>query len=436
MLIRTNRRGFLFSALAAAAAGQTSGKEIRIGVLGTGSRGVDMMRISMKLPGVRVAAVCDISEQRATRAQQVVEDATGQRPKPYTGGANDYKRMLDSPEVDVVLVMTPQSQHAAQSIYAMNAGKHVGSETPVAYTIDECWALVEAKEKTGRRFMLLENYPYSRSRMMVLNMAHTGVFGDTTYGEGCYIHDTRNLAYEKDGSLSWRGEIARKYRGDVYPTHGMGPVSLWLGVNRGDRYATLVSMDTGTKGLQAYAREQFGKDHPAAQKGFFQKGDTTITMLRTANDKLAVVRYESGSTRPGMGWESLNGTKGAYDGSPQGESVYLAGRSEGHRWEPLDKYRNEFEHPYWKNDGETASRTGHGGGDYFVMREFFRAIAEDREPPIDVYDGVTWSSVLPLSGQSIREGNKSLPFPDFTRGRWKDRKLTGFGIADPVKGPR
>jgi predicted dehydrogenase len=424
----TSRREFLLSSLALPLTLRAADGEIRVGVLGTGSRGVDMMRISMRLPGVRIAAVCDTSEQNATRAQQIVEDATGQRPVPFTRGAEDYKRMLDS-DIDAVLVMTPQNQHAAQSIYAMNAGKHVGSETPAAYTLDECWALVEAKEKTGRRFMLLENYPYARSRMMILNMAHTGVFGEVTYGEGSYIHDTRNLAYEKDGALSWRGEIARKYRGDVYPTHGMGPVSLWMGVNRGDRYVTLVSMDTGTKGLQSYAREHFGKDHPAAKPGFFQKGDTTITMLRTANEKLVVVRYESGSTRPGMGWESLNGTKGAYDGSPGGESVYLEGRSPGHRWEPLDKYRAEFEHPFWKKDGEIANKTGHGGGDYFVMREFFRAVAEDREPPIDVYDGVTWSCVLPLSGQSIRETNKSIAFPDFTRGKWKDRRLTGFGIS-------
>ena len=422
------RRGFLASSLALSAAAQTSGKEIRVGVLGTGARGTDLMRISMALPSVRITAVCDISEQRATRAQQLVEEKYGRRPAPYTRGAEDYKRMADSQDVDVILVMTPQAQHAAQSIYAMQAGKHVGSETPVAYTLDECWALVEAKEKTGRHFMLLENYPYGRTRMMVLNMAHTGAFGEVTYGEGAYIHDTRNLAYEKDGSLSWRGEIARKYRGDVYPTHGMGPVSLWMGINRGDRYNTIVSMDTGSKGLQHYAREHFGKEHTAAQPGFFSKGDTTITMLRTANEKLVVVRYESGSTRPGMGWETLNGVKGAYDGSPQGESIYLEGRSPKDRWEPAAKYRTEFEHPFWKNDAEEAAKTGHGGGDYFVMREFFRAIAEDREPPIDVYDGVTWSAVLPLSGQSIRAGNQGLAFPDFTRGKWKQRSFTGFGI--------
>jgi predicted dehydrogenase len=336
--------------------------------------------------------------------------------------------MIDTSDAEVVLVMTPQSQHAAQSIYAMKAGKHVGSETPVAYTLEECWALVETKEATGRRFMLLENYPWARTRMMVLNMAHLGALGELTYGEGCYIHDTRNLAYEKDGSLSWRGEIARTHRGDVYPTHGLGPVSLWMGINRGDRYASMVSTDTGNKGLQSYAREHFGKDHPAGKSGFFQKGDTTITLLRSVNEKMVAVRYESGSTRPFGGWESLNGTKGSYDGSPSGEMVYLEGRSPHDKWEPLAKYRDRYEHPYWRKDGELASSTGHGGGDFFVMREFYRAVAEDREPPIDVYDGATWSALLPLSAQSIRESNRSLEMPDFTRGKWKNRKFEGFGL--------
>jgi predicted dehydrogenase len=206
-------------------------------------------------------------------------------------------------------------------------------------------------------------------------------------------------------------------------------VSLWMGINRGDRYASMVSMDTGNKGLQAYAREHFGKDHPAAKSGFFQKGDTTITLLRSVNEKLVAVRYESGSTRPFGEWESLNGTKGSYDGSPGSEMIYLEGRSPHDKWEPLAKYRDPYEHSYWRKDGQLASSAGHGGGDFFVLREFYRAIAEDREPPIDVYDGATWSALLPLSARSIRESNRSLEMPDFTRGKWKNRKFEGFGIA-------
>jgi len=426
------RRGFTgsaFTALASAALPPAASREIRIGVLGVGSRGAEMMRRSLAHPGVRVTAVCDIVEEKAARAQNIVEQITGARPAPYTRGPEDWKRMVERGGVDAVLVMTPQDQHAAQAIYAMNAGKHVGSETPAAYTVEECWALVETKEKTGRRYMLLENYPYSRTRMMVLNMARSSVFGEVTYGESSYIHDTRELAYEKDGSLSWRGQLARRHRGDIYPTHGLGPVSLWLGINRGDRLLSMVSMDSGVQGLQAYARERFGPSHAAAQPGFFQKHDRTITLLRSAGEKLIVLRYDSASTRPFGGWESLQGTRGAYDGSPQAELVYLEGRSPKERWEPLEKYRGEFEHPYWSKDGETAAKAGHGGGDYFVLREFYSALAEDREPPIDVYDAAAWSAVLPLSARSIREANKAVEIPDFLRGRWKNRPFTGFAAG-------
>lgn len=420
-----DRREFL---LAAGAQLRPAEKQIRVAVLGTGSRGTGMMRQSLLFPGVKIAAVCDVNEARASQAQNVVEKATGSRPAPYTRGPEDYRRMLERQDVDVVLIMTYQDQHAAQAIHAMQAGKHVGSETPSAYTIDECWALVEAKEKTGRRYMLLENYPYARTRMMVLNLAHRGVMGEITYGESSYIHDTRNLAYEKDGSLSWRGRIASQHRGDVYPTHALGPVSLWMGMDRGDRLATMVSMDTGTRNLATYARDRFGAAHPAAQPGFFQKRDTTITLLRSANEKMIVLRYDSASNRPAGGWEQLQGTRGAYDGSPGAELLYLQGRSPEDRWEPVEKHRAEFEHPFWKKDGAAAAVAGHGGGDYFVMREFYRAIAEDRETPIDVYDGAAWSAVLPLSARSIRDGNKPVEIPDFTRGRWKERKLAGFGI--------
>jgi predicted dehydrogenase len=386
-----------------------------------------MSEISLALKMARITAVCDVSEAAATRAQRMVEKMGGTTPAPYTRGPEDYKRMLERQDVDAVLIMTPQNVHAQQSIDAMLAGKHVGSETPTAYTVEDNWRLVETKEKTGRRFMLLENYPYARTRMMILNMAHGGAMGEITYGESSYIHDTRNLAFEKDGTPSWRGQIARGHRGDVYPTHGLGPIALWMGVNRGDRLATMFSMDSGTKSFQSYAAEAFGKEHPAAKPGYFQRHDNTITLVRTENEKLIVLRYDPGSNRPAGGWEALQGTKGSYDGSPSAELVYLEGRSPQHKWEPLAKYRDQYDHPWWKDLASQAEATGHGGGDYFVMREFYRALIENREPPIDVYDGAAWSSMLPLSAKAIQEG-KAQEVPDYTRGKYKMRKLEGFGI--------
>jgi len=447
MTIRSSRRSVLktlgvlggVSARGAGALPAPVSREIRLGIIGTGVRGLYLTERALKYPGIKVTAVCDIVEERAKRAHDLVEQAGGYRPASYTRGPQDYKRLLERDDVDAVLVLTPWNQHAAQSIAAMLAGKHVGSETPPAWTLDECWELVETKEKTGKRYMLLENYPYTRSRMTILNMAHQGVFGEITYGECSYIHDIRFLnfdtakagswSFKKDGSLLFRGEVSRDTRGDLYPTHGLGPMSLWMGINRGDRLVSIVSMDNGTKSSQAYIVENFGKEHYAAKAGFFKMRDTTVSLIRTAKEKMIVLRNDMCSPRPAGSWAELQGTKGSYDDSPGGEVVYLEGRSPSHRWEPLAKYQGEFEHPFWRKEGELASKAEHGGGDYFVLREFFSALAEDREPPIDVYDAVAWSAILPLSGDSMNKGNNPLEIPDFTKGAWKSRKMDKFGIG-------
>lgn len=206
-------------------------------------------------------------------------------------------------------------------------------------------------------------------------------------------------------------------------------MSLWVGINRGDRLVSMVSMDNSSKSSQAYVIEHFGKDHYAARDGFFEMRDTTVTLIRTAKERMVTLRNDMASPRPFGGWTQLQGTKGSYDASPGGHFIYLEGRSPEHTWEPLDKYKAEFEHPFWRREGEIAAKTAHEGGDYFVLREFYKALAENREPPIDVYDAATWSVILPLSGESMRKGNQALEIPDFTRGAWKTRKLTGFGIS-------
>jgi predicted dehydrogenase len=228
--------GSIFGLREGSVAGPPASKEIRLGIIGTGVRGLYLAERAIHHPGIRVTAVCDIVEERARHAQDIVEKAKGYRPASYTGGPQDYRRLLEQNDVDAVLILTPWNQHATQAVDAMRSGKHVGSETPPAWTIDECWELVETKEKTGKRYMLLENYPYARSRMMIMNMAHRGVFGEITYGETSYIHDIRFLNFDtekagswghkKDGSLLFRGELARDTRGDLYPTHGLGPMSL------------------------------------------------------------------------------------------------------------------------------------------------------------------------------------------------------------------
>ena len=270
----TSRREMLKMALAASAAMVASratflwgdatraaegGKPVRLGFIGVGDRGTGLLRIALRFPDVQVPAVCDISEAAAKRAQDLVEKALGKRPEAYTKGPNDYRRLLERDDVDAIVLSTPQEQHAEQTVDSFKAGKYVGAEVPAAITIDECWELVREHKRTGTGYMLLENYLYSQPVLMVQNMADQGVFGELTYGYGSYIHELRRMRFDKEGKLTWRGENILKNRGIIYPTHAVGPVARWMGVDgKKDRMKTLVAMDSRSVATQAFAADTYG----------------------------------------------------------------------------------------------------------------------------------------------------------------------------------
>ncbi|MBN2309495.1 MAG: Gfo/Idh/MocA family oxidoreductase [Candidatus Hydrogenedentes bacterium] len=418
-----SRRGFMAAAGAAAVAapaalaqGQAETPPARIAFIGVGNRGTGLLKGLLQVPGTAVTAICDIDEEHLNRAIELVNRAHGNTPAGFSRGPYDYRRMLERDDFDAVLIATPAPLHAEMSVDAMLAGKHVASEVPGAYTIEECWNLVKTKEKTGKRYMLLENYNYARQRMMVYNMIRAGVFGDVYYGECSYIHDCRSLRFESDGSLTWRGQIKAEQFGNLYPTHSLGPVSKWLDINRGDRLVSLVSMMSRPAAIHAYAENRFGADSAAAQTKFIN-GDMCVTLIKTANGRLITVYYDSDSPRPADIFYLAQGPQGVYDSR---RGIYIDGVSPAHQWEEAAQYAEKYEHEYWKTRGEEASRTGHGGGDYFVVSDFVEMARRDEEPWIDVYDSATWSSVVELSQQSIRANGSSVEFPDFTGGKWKD----------------
>jgi len=381
-----------------------------------GGRGTGLLKILLAIPGTEVPAICDIKRPHLERAQELVRRARGNTPAGFLKDEYDYRRMLERDDFDALLIATPARWHAVMAVDAMNAGKHVGSEVPGAHTMDECRDLVRTKEATGKRYMLLENYCYARQRMMVLEMARAGMFGDPYYAECSYIHDCRHLRFEPDGSLTWRGESKAKLFGNLYPTHALGPVAKWMNVNRGDRLVSLTSSMSEPAALRAYSGSRFGPDS-AAGKIDWKCGDMCVTLIKTAKGKLITVYYDSDSPRPASIFCLIQGTKGVYD-SRQG--VYLEGRSPSHRWEAADGYLESHDHEYWRERGDEARRTGHGGGDYFVVSDFVEMVRWDREPFVDVYDSATWSAIMPLSAQSIRDGGASVEIPDFTGGRWKE----------------
>ncbi len=383
---------------------------IRIAVVGA-RRGRTFMNIAKMLPDkVRLEAVCDIKE-----------DALAEWRKTDVRVHDSYEELLDDPNVDAVCLATPVMLHARQAIAALDAGKHVLSEVTAAWTLEECHDLVAAAKRSKSTYMMAENYCFMREVMMVQNMVEQGVFGDIIYGEGAYIHQIINLLFNED-ELTWRGRLRRDEFGNTYPTHSLGPVSRWLGINRSDFYTNTATFQSPTLMVPRYAEWNLSEGHPDRNVKY-NASDAVTTMLRTEKGVLAQIRVDWSSPRPHHTHRyALQGTKAGFTSniSPADDpQIWIQGRSpedEHHgatTWESLWKYADEFEHPWWKEAGEAAAKTGHGGSDFFVLREFANAIIEEREPVITVEDAVTWSSITPLSKMSIEGGNIPIQVPRF-----------------------
>jgi predicted dehydrogenase len=425
-----NRRDVLRAGAALGAAALARGavaedkpaKPVRLGVIGTGGRGTHLLRLALD-QGVEVPALCDIQRPHLDRAAGMVAKARGGRTcEGYARGEYDYRRMLARDDLDAVLVTTPMQWHAVMAVDAMKARKAVYSEVAAAVTLEECFSLVRTAEKTRTLYMLGENCCYWPHVMTVGNMLRAGLFGEPTYAECGYVHDCRGLMFENgEGKLTWRGEMARDYFGNLYPTHSFGPVAQWLGIHRGDRLASLVAMSTGRKAIRDYVRRRFPEGH-AARKIQFQAADSTTVLIKTAKGVMIDLRYDTKSTRPHprTTYHHVQGTQGAYESQVDG--VWLRGKSKGNRWEPLAKYGGDFEHELWKRHGARAAKSGHGGADFFAVHEFLRCVRTGEPAPIDVYAAAAWSSIMPLSAKSIAAGSRAVEVPDFTAGRWKTRK--------------
>jgi predicted dehydrogenase len=391
---------------------------VKLGVVG-GRRGAAFDKsLEYLREQVELTAICDLSESVL---------ATWASRRPGIRAFTSYERFLDESGCTAVFLATPYPLHEPQAIQALRSGKHVISEVIAATSLDQCWELVETVEQTGLTYMMAENYCYMRPNMFVLNMLERGVFGEISYAEGGYIHDTRDLMFDEQGNLAWRGQGRRDWNGNTYPTHSLGPVARWLKVNRpgGDRLVDTATFVTGCRSAAGYARERFGADHPAAQPGYWVQADSATTLIHTANGVLIVLRRDSASPRPhNMVHYQLQGSKASYLSARHEDEdplIWIDGRSPGKspsylaRWESLWTYKDEYEHPCWKDWGEQAAALGHGGGDFFVLRDFVQAIQTGTPPPIDVYDAVTWSSIMPLSLVSVAGRNCVVDIPDFTR---------------------
>ena len=394
---------------------------VNIGMIGISGRGSGMLRELLKCDGVRVPAVCDKYEDRAENGKKIVEEATGTTPDVYL----DHKELLARDDLDAVFVATTWITHARIAIDAMRAGKHVAMEVGGAASVEECWQMVRASEETGKFCMLLENCCYDRKEMAIFNMVKQGIFGEIIHMQGGYQHDLRD-----EISLGRENRHGRLYNfqhrnGELYPTHQLGPISKVLEINRGNRYLSVSSFATKSRGLNLWIKENKGEDYDLANYPFNQ-GDIVTTVLRCANGETVVLTHDCSLPRNYSRAYRVQGTKGIY--MEDGNTLFIEGltkHEEGnwmHPGENFDNYLEQFEHPLWKKYQKDGVHEGHGGMDYLVLSAFAESVRLDSKPPIDVYDAATWMAVTCLSEESIAIGGAPVPFPDFTNGMWIDRE--------------
>ncbi|HEY8485320.1 MAG TPA: Gfo/Idh/MocA family oxidoreductase [Longimicrobiales bacterium] len=401
---------------------------VRIGFVGVGHQGLSHVRNFLRIEGVEIRAICDIVPAKVERAQKLVTDAGRPKPAGYSRGPEDYRRMCEEEDLDLVFTATPWELHAPVCVAAMTNGKHAATEVPMAVTIDECWQLVETAEKTKRHCVMMENCCYDRTELMILNMVRKGLFGELLHAECGYLHDLRELKLTDFYEGRWRVKHSIRRNGDLYPTHGLGPVAQWMDINRGNQFDYLVSMATNSRGLNLWAAEHLGPNSPEARQKY-ALGDVVTTLIRTKAGQTILITHDTNSPRPYSRKILLQGTKGVVRKYPE-EKIHIEGRSPAHQWEDLRSYREEFEHPLWKSLSERSRGAGHGGMDFIEDYRLIECLRAGLPTDMDVYDGAAWTAVTELSERSIENRSRPVDFPDFTRGAWKNRPPLGIVGAE------
>jgi len=409
-------------------------RKVKIGLIGVGLRGCSHLRNILERNDVIVPAICDIDPERIKVAQALIEKAGKKKAAVYSSGDFAFEKMLDRDDIEGVIISTPWLWHTRMAVSAMKKGKYSGVEVSAANTVQECWDLVNTYEATHVPCMILENVCYRRDVMAVLNMVRKGIFGELIHCRCGYQHDLRGVKFYPGVEFGEKGEHEAKWRtthsinrnGDVYPTHGVGPVANFLNINRGNKFVSLTSTSTKARGLHKYIVDNAGQEHPNASIKW-KLGDVVTTVITTANKESIVVTHDTNSPRPYSLGFRVQGTKGIW--MKNGDSIFIEGRSEHHKWESSEPYLKEYDHPLWKRYSESAEGSGHGGMDFFVENAFIESVKRRVKTPLDAYDAASWSVISPLSEKSIAEGGEPQQFPDFTRGRWMTRKPV-FALND------
>lgn len=409
-------------------------KVIKVGVIGLGQRGMQLIEPMLKMKDVKIIAVCDTYSDRVENACKTVSDAGFDEPFK----TDDYNKVLELGTLDAVVIATSWERHIEIAVESMKKGIFTAMEVGGTYNLQECFDLVQAHEETGTPFFFLENCCYGQRELMCLNMARQGVFGEIVHCDGAYRHDLRNeVSYGRE-NRHYRLSHYKEHNCENYPTHDLGPIAKILGINRGNRMLRLVSVASKARGLHEYIKEHKSDDTDLMNTQFKQ-GDIVTTVITCENGETITLTLDTTLPRIYSRNFTVHGTKGMYQ--EDGDYVFLekdiknVGRVEAKPqllWKNRKKYAEKYDNDLWKHKSKGMRKSGHGGMDYLVLRSMVNAVKGETLPAIDVYDAASWMCITALSEESIKNGNISVEIPDFTNGKYKNRtdKSTGRYALD------
>jgi predicted dehydrogenase len=396
---------------------------VRVGFIGLGQRGPGHVRNLSKLEGVQINGLCDVRPESVDKVKKML-DGMGHNPALYSGDKNAWKKLCDNKNIDAVYIATPWDMHVPMALYAMEQGKHVMIEVPAAVTVDQCWKLVQASERSRKHCMMLENCCYDFFELLTLNMARQGFFGEIVHAEGAYLHNLLSLNFKKDGYWDmWRLKENAKRNGNLYPTHGLGPVCQVMNINRGDKLEYLVSMSGNDFSMGPNAKALAAKDDffkPYADAKF--RGNMNTTSIRTNKGRTIMIQHDVSSPNVYSRIHRITGTKGSALKYP------LPGKIGGDddKWFTEDEMKAlevKYQPAIVKKIGEMAKEVGgHGGMDFLMDWRVIDCLRNGLPLDQDVYDAALWSSIAPLSEKSVANRSNSVDIPDFTNGSWKTNK--------------
>ena len=404
---------------------------VRVAFIGVGKRGYSHVTQMSVIEGAEIVGICDIYQDLADKSAAYVESKTGKRPPTFCKGETDYLRMLKEIKPDAVIICPSWEWHARITCDTMKNGAHAFTEVPIAIKMDELWEIVNTSEVTQKHCMQMENVNYGRDELMFLNMVRQGVIGDLLHGEAAYIHELRSEMHEENrGTGSWRTQHYANSNGNLYPTHGLGPVAQYMSLARKeDNFGRLVSFSSPALGRAAYAKKKFAPDHKW-NKLDYKAGDMNTSIIKTTMGRTVLVEWDETSPRPYSRMNLIQGVLGTLAGFPTRVAGESLGNGNYHAWiedGALKPIYEKYEHPLWKRVGPLALKMGgHGGMDFVMLYRIIECLRKGEPLDQNLYEGAFWSAVTPLSVESVAQGGMPIVFPDFTRGDWKTTAPLGI----------